>query len=188
MKKSLGAKTPNYPAPVWVIGSYDEVGSPNAMTVSWAGICCSDPPAVAISLRQTTYTYSNIMRRQAFTVNIPSETHIEVVDYLGTVSGKNIDKFSQARLTPVPSKLVEAPYIKEFPLVLECKLLNTFEIGLHTQFIGQILDMMVDEEFTDEKGKPDLMKIRPLVMANWCYYRLGEPVGKMYSFGQSITK
>ena len=186
MKKSLGPKIPIYPAPVWVIGTYDEMGNPNAMTVSWAGICCSDPPAVAISLRQATYTYGNIMRRRAFTVSIPSAAYLKEVDCFGTISGKSADKFSLTGLTPTSSELVDAPYVKEFPVVLECRLLNTLEIGLHTQFIGQIMDVMVDEDFADEKGKPDLHKIKPLLMANLYYYHLGEPVGKIYSFAKKM--
>ena len=71
-KKSLGAKT-LLPTPVWIIGSYDSVGKPNMMTAAWVGICCSRPPCVTISLRKATYTYGNIMKRKAYTVNLPSE-------------------------------------------------------------------------------------------------------------------
>lgn len=187
MKKSIGAKIPIYPAPVWVIGTYDEAGNPNAMTVSWAGICCSDPPAIAISLRQSTYTYGNILKRRAFTVNIPSEKYIKEIDCLGMVSGRNVDKFALTGLTPVGSKLVDAPYIKEFPVILDCKLLNISEIGLHTQFIGQILDIMVEENCADEKGRPDLLQIKPLLMANLSYYHLGEIIGKCYTFGKDLS-
>ena len=70
MKRSIGAKTIVYPAPAFVIGTYDQTGRPNVMTAAWAGICCSTPPCVAISLREATYTYGNIMEHQAFTVNI----------------------------------------------------------------------------------------------------------------------
>ena len=58
MKKSLGARTVAYPTPVFVVGTYDVEGQPNLMTVSWAGICCSVPPCVSISLRRATYTYA----------------------------------------------------------------------------------------------------------------------------------
>ena len=138
MKNSLGAQTFLYPAPAWVVATYDQAGKANAMTVAWAGLCCSEPPAVAISLRKTTYTYQNIIQRQCFTVNVPSEAFIKEIDFMGMVSGRNIDKFSLTGLTAVKSELVDAPYIKEFPLSLECKLNQTIEIGLHTQFIGEI--------------------------------------------------
>jgi len=72
MKKSIGVKTIVYPTPVFVIGTYDQRGNPNIMTASWAGICCSSPPCVAVSLREATYSYGNIVLHKAFTVNIPS--------------------------------------------------------------------------------------------------------------------
>ncbi len=77
MKQSLGAKTILYPTPVVVVGTYDKQKKPNMMTVGWVGICCSKPPCVAVSLRKATYTYSNIVERGAFTVNVPSEKYIK---------------------------------------------------------------------------------------------------------------
>ena len=76
MKKSLGAKTLVYPTPVFVVGTYDANGKPNVMTASWGGICCSQPPCVAVSLRKATATYGNIVARKAFTISIPSETYV----------------------------------------------------------------------------------------------------------------
>src|SRR5512138_304345 len=135
LKKSIGAKTIIYPTPVLVIGTYDKAGKPNVMTAAWAGICCSAPPCVGVSLRKATYSYGNIVERKAFTVNVPSENYVKEADYFGIASGKDEDKLSKAGLTPVRSEVVDAPYIKEFPLILECRLLRAIEIGLHTQFI-----------------------------------------------------
>ena len=84
--------------------------------------------------------------------------------------------------------LVLAPYVDEFPLVLECKLLHTFELGLHTQFVGQILDVKADETVLDDGGAPIIEKVRPLVFApsNRTYYGVGELVGKAFSIGKEI--
>ena len=140
MKRSFGAKTLIFPTPVWCVGSYDAKGNPNVMTIAWGGICCSKPPCMTISLRKATYTYGNIMERKAFTLSVPSEDYIKQADYLGMASGRDEDKFVAAGLTPVKGEKVDAPYVGEFPLVLECRLLKAVEIGLHTQFIGEILD------------------------------------------------
>jgi len=80
------------------------------------------------------------VERQCFTVNVPPVTYAKQADYFGIASGRDVDKFAAAGLTPVKGGLVDAPYVDEFPLVLECKVLHTIEIGLHTQFIGEILD------------------------------------------------
>ncbi|MGB8217507.1 MAG: flavin reductase family protein [Candidatus Methanoperedens sp.] len=185
MKKSLGAKTLVYPLPVWVVGTYDKEGKPNVATVAWGGICSSDPPCVAISLRKATYSYGNIVERKAFTINVPSEKYVREADYFGTVSGKNVDKFTESGLTSVKSDLVDAPYVKEFPIVLECKLIRTIEIGLHTEFIGEIMDVKADEALM-ENGVIDIEKLKPVIFApdTSGYYGIGKYLGKAFSIGK----
>ena len=154
MKKSLGADTLIYPTPAWVVGTYDKAGKPNLMTIAWGGICCSQPPCLAISLRKATYSYGNIVERKAFTVSVPSAEQLQLADYCGLVSGRSVDKFAVCNLTPVRSEVVDAPYPQEFPMVVECRLLHVLEIGLHTQFVGEIMDVKVEESAFDADGQP----------------------------------
>jgi len=186
MKQSLGAKTLIVPTPVWCVGSYDKEGKPNVMTIAWGGICCSKPPCVTISLRKATYTYGNIMERQAYTLSVPSEKYIKEADYFGLVSGRSVDKFRETGLIPQRSHLVDAPYVKEFPMILECKVIHHFEIGLHTQFVGEILDTRVDESLLNEEGKPDIEKIRPLVFSPGVqqYHGIGHYLGNAFNIGK----
>jgi flavin reductase (DIM6/NTAB) family NADH-FMN oxidoreductase RutF len=186
MKKSLGAKTLAQPAPVWVVGSYDPHGKPNIMTIAWGGICCSQPPCVTISLRKATYTYECIMERKAYTISVPSAALVKEVDFAGTTSGRNVDKFAMTKLTPVRSELVDAPYIKEFPVVIECKVLHTLEIGLHTQFIGEIMDIKAEESVLGAHGLADIKKVEPLIFdpGEGVYYCIGERIGKAFSIGK----
>jgi flavin reductase (DIM6/NTAB) family NADH-FMN oxidoreductase RutF len=186
MKQSLGAKTLVYPTPVFVVGTYDKDGKPNAMTASWGGICCSQPPCVAVSLRRATYTHGNILARKAFTISIPSEEHVKVVDYLGLASGRSADKFAVTGLTPVKSELVDAPYVKEFPLIVECRLAHISELGLHTQFVGEILNVMAEEDVMAGAGLVDIKKVKPLSFApdTQGYYGIGNFIGKAFSIGE----
>lgn len=186
MKKSLGAITLVHPVPVWAIGTYDEEGKANVSTIAWGGICCSKPPCVSISLRKATYSYGNIVNRKAFTINVPSEKYVREIDYFGTVSGRNVDKFSETGLTSVKSDLVDAPHVKEFPLVLECKLIHTIEIGLHTEFIGEIMDIKADEIVLGKDGLIDFEKLKPVIFApdSAGYYGAGKYLGKAYSIGK----
>ena len=188
MKKSLGPRTIIYPTPALVIGTYDKNGKPNAMTAAWAGICCSKPPCVAVSVRKSRHTYDSIVERKAFTANVPSEKYVKQVDYFGIASGKKKDKFADTHLTPVKSDLVDAPYIEEFPLILECRLVHTFELGMHTQFIGEIQDIKADEAILSSEGEPDIEKARPIIYApeNGRYYGIGMSLGKAFSIGVSI--
>ena len=186
---SLGADTIVPITPVWVVGTYDHEGKPNVMTAAWGGICCSKPPCVYVSLRKATYTYGNLMKRKAFTISFPSEAYVKEADYFGLVSGRDTDKFSATKLTPMKSDLVDAPYVKEFPMVLECKIIKVIEIGLHTEFIGEILDVKAQQNVLDENGKPDVGKVQPLIcsLANMSYRRVGEQVGLAFSVGKEVS-
>ena len=189
MKKSMGAKTIVYPTPVFVVGTYNSDGMPNVMTAAWGGICCSVPPCVYVSLREATQTYHNILENEAYTISIPSAKHVKEADYFGMASGKDTDKFKNTGLTPVKSELVNAPYVEEFPFVVECKLIDTVKIGLHTQFIGEIQDIKVEE--TMEAGSTSLIEnIQPMVYSpdNQSYYGVGDFLGKAFSVGREIDK
>jgi len=93
---------------------------------------------------------------------------------------------SVAKLTPIRSGLVDAPYLEEFPLVLECRLLHTIEIGLHTQFIGEILDVKAEESVLGADGLPEVGKVVPFFYSPETrnYYKIGEYLGKAHSMGR----
>ncbi len=188
MKKSLGAKPLALPSPVWVIGSYASDGQPNLMVVSWGGICCTTPPCIAISIQKTRKTYINILDSKAFTVNVPSMLYLVETDYLGMVSGFDADKFTASGLTAIKSDLVNAPYVKEFSLNLECGLLKTVDIGSHTQFIGQILDVKADHAVLGQNQLPDAAKVDPIISSasNRAYFSLGGYLDQAYSPGTLI--
>jgi flavin reductase (DIM6/NTAB) family NADH-FMN oxidoreductase RutF len=174
------------PTPTWVIGSYDKEGKPNAMTASWSGICCSDPPCLAVSLRKATYSYGNLLARKAFTVSVPSEGQVKETDFLGLVSGRDTNKFGRTGLTPVPSDRVDAPYVQEFPLVLECRVVHVFELGLHTLFVGQIVDVKAEEAVLGTTGLPDIEKVRPIIFSpgDRNYYGIGKWLGEAFAIGK----
>ena len=190
MKKSLGAKVVAMPSPVWIVGTYGAAGQPNIMTVAWGGICCSEPPCLAIAVQQSRLTHGNIARRRAFTVSVPSRHQLAEADYAGIASGKYADKFTAAGLTPVRSELVDAPYVGEFLLVLECKLLHTVELGRHTQFIGQIMDAKADETVLGGNDNPAIASVNPLISsaADRKYYALGECLGQTYHIGLQLVE
>ena len=189
-KASLGARTVIIPTPVWVIGSYDKEEKPNVMTSSWVGICCSKPASLMTCLRKATYTHGNIMERKAFTVNIASESSAHQAAYVGRVSGRNVDKFEKTGLTPIKSTLVDAPYIKEFPLIIECQLTKTVELGSHTMFIGEIRDVKADKPILNEAGVPDIEKLKPFVFTPGSskFYGIGQSLGSVSDLSKAAEK
>jgi flavin reductase (DIM6/NTAB) family NADH-FMN oxidoreductase RutF len=158
------------------------------MAAAWGGICCSRPPCVYVSLRKATYSHGNIVSRGAYTVNIPSVQYVTEADYLGIASGRDADKFSVSGFTPVKSSVVDAPYVEEFPLVLECKVLRIVELGLHTQFVGEIMDVKADPSVLTENGLPDITKVKPIIFepSNRRYFGLGSYLGKAFSIGKAL--
>ena len=190
MKQSLGAKILVGATTVWVVGTYDKEGRPNLMTAAWGGVCCSDPPCIGVSLRKATYSYGSIKARNAFTVSVPSMKYAKETDYVGIASGKNTDKWQITGLTPIRSDVVDAPYVKEFPLVLECRLLHAIELGLHTRFIGEILDVKAEESVLTKDGALDIEEIDPFfyIPGNRTYYGIGRLLGKAHSMGAGLRK
>ncbi|MDD1702364.1 MAG: flavin reductase family protein [Methanoregula sp.] len=188
MKRSFGARTAAYPLPVFLIGTYDARNRPDAMAAAWGGICSSDPPSIAVSIRPTRQTYKNILEKKAFTVSIPSVDQMAEADFFGVASGADTDKFEKTGLTPVKAEFVDAPFVGECPVVIECRLIRMVELGAHTQFVGEILDVKIDESVLDADGKPVLAKIRPFgfdaLMSE--YYGTGPVVGKAFSAGRKF--
>lgn len=189
-KKSLGPGTIVPLCPVWVIGSYDAEGVPNMMTASWVGICCSDPPSVTVSLRSSRHSYGNIVGSKAFTVNIPSESYARETAFFGSVSGKNVDKLAATGLTATRSELVNAPYLAEFPLIVECKLVKTVEVGTHTMLIGEIVDVKANESVLGEGNVPDPEKLGTFLFmpGNGDFYGTGGSIGSIRDLQAEIVR
>ncbi len=189
-KRSLGPLPLIYPLPALLVGSYDNAGKPNVMTAAWGGICCSEPLCLTVSVRPARWTYDAVFERKGFTVGIPSEDMMVAADYVGIVSGRRYDKFSTAGLTPVRSDLVDAPYVAECPVVLECALTHTLELGTHTMLVGRVLDVKADAACLGPDNLPDPEKVRPLIFsaAGGSYHGIGKRLGKAHSVGKALIK
>lgn len=187
MKKSLGPQTITFPLPVYLVGSYDENGKANIMNAAWGGIASSDPPCLSVSIRPNRHTYGGIVKNQAFTVSIPNASLAAAADLAGLVSGKNHDKFALSGLTAVKSDLVNAPYVSECPVVIECQLHKSVELGVHTMFIGRIIDVKVEDRVRIEGQALNMADVDPLVFnSGGDYHRVGEAVGKAFSIGKKL--
>lgn len=184
-KKSLGIRSEVYPKPAFVIGSYDKEGKPNIMTAAWAGICNSDPLSIAVSMRPATYSYGNVTASKSFTVNIPSSEMARYVDYAGRFSGKDVDKFKETGLTPVKGEFVNAPYVKEFPIVIECELTEFHDLGSHRQFIGKVIDVKADEAILNADDRVNVNLLNPLIYGGGRYYETGPLIART---GESLKE
>jgi len=186
MKKAIGPQTLLYPMPAVLVGTLVD-GKPNFMTVAWCGIVASTPPSISAALRPERYTFKGISDHGTFSINIPSVSSVEKVDYCGIYSGHKVDK---SQIFSVEyGRLNTAPLIQECPVNLECRVIHSLDLGSHVLFIGEIIETHIDSEcLTDEKADP--AKIDPLIYTTDVrqYRRLGEIVGKAWSVGKKKQK
>lgn len=183
-RRNLGPRTLTYPMPVLLVGVYDADGRPNIMAAAWGGICNSTPPCITVSVRPSRWTHDPLLQRRAFTVSIPSTSLAAQADFAGISCGRTVDKFAATGLTPCRSALVDAPYVGECPIVLECRLLQHVSLPSHTMMIGEIGNVSALESCMDGE-QPDIFKVDPLVYdaASRHYYRLGGEVAPAYTVG-----
>jgi flavin reductase (DIM6/NTAB) family NADH-FMN oxidoreductase RutF len=188
MKSSLGPKAIALPLPAYLVGSYDANLNPNIMMAAWGGILCSEPPLLGVSIRPSRLTYEGIEAHRAFTVSFPSAAMAMQADFAGLASGRQVNKFERAGLTAVRSALVDAPYVGQAPLVAEMRLVNVVELGTHTLFVGQILDVKAEAAALGEDGSLDPQKASPLIYGGEDYYKLGDWVGRAHSMGKALIR
>jgi len=187
---SLGPQAFISPVPVLLIGTYDENGRPNIMAASWGGLCCSQPPCLAVSLRRTAWTCSALQYKGAFTISIPDRSLVRQADFSGLVSGRQEDKFRALGLTPQNGEHVDAPFVAECPVVLELLLRHTLELGSHIQFIGEIMDVKVREDCLSPEGLPDPVRIDALSFAPLIkeYYATGDFIARAFAVGRTVKQ
>jgi flavin reductase (DIM6/NTAB) family NADH-FMN oxidoreductase RutF len=188
MKKRLGPSDRLYPMPATLIcgGTMDEA---DACAVAWMGICATNPPRVAIALRESRRTLELIRATGTLTVNTPRAEDAAVVDFFGIVSGHQRDKFAESGWTLEPSAVIEAPRIAECPYQLECRVTHEIELGSHVLLIAEVVESHAEEGILDATGeKVDVALLDPLVYVAGSreYRRLGEKIADAYTIGKTI--
>ena len=162
-----------------MIATYGDDNVVDVMNMAWGGICAEN--MVSLNIDEDHKTSKNIKKRGAFTLSIADIPHIEAADFFGIASGSKMpDKFERSGLSAVKSEKVDAPIVQEFPLTLECRVIeDKMEVYGH-HIIGEIVGVLADEAVLDEKGKVDAAKLNAFVFDQFRsgYYAIGEKVGQ----------
>lgn len=158
---------------------------PNLITISWVGTVCTNPPMLSISVRPERYSYNIIKQTGEFVVNLPTVKQTRVTDWCGVVSGRDHDKFEKTGLTPAPALNVGCPVVLECPVNIECRVVQTLELGSHDLFIAEVVGVQVSEELIDAKGKLRLDRAGLIAYVHGTYIASGEYLGH---FGFSVRK
>ncbi len=165
------------PVPVVMASCAAPEGRANIITLAWAGTVCSNPPIVGLGIRPTRYSYDLIKAAGELVVNIPNQGLLRAADYCGVVSGREADKFAALGLTPSPGREVKAPLIKECPINLEMRLLQTMPLGSHDLFLCEVLHVHLDAEILDQRGRIDPLKANLLTYGPGVYWSVGQTLG-----------
>lgn len=184
MRKNFGAKPILYPQPVFIIGTYDENGAPDAMNAAWGGI--SEADEVSLCLSAGHKTVKNILKTKAFTVSMATADTVVPCDYVGLVSGNDAaDKMEKAGFHAVKSEFVNAPVFAELPMAVECRFKSYDEETC--RMVGQVVNVCAEESILTD-GKIDPMKLRPITYdgVNHAYHVLGEKVGNAFADGAAL--
>ena len=187
MKRNLGKKAAIFPMPVLIISTYNEDGTVDVMNAAWGMM--EDMNKVALNLTESHKTVKNIKKRNAFTVAIADSNHVVESDYVGIVSGNNTkDKFEKSGLHATKSSFVDAPIIDEYPITMECKFVEYQDDENGCGVIGEIVNVVADEEILDEKGNVIIEKINAIMYDpfNHGYYKVGEKVGQAFADGNKL--
>lgn len=177
MKCQLNPATAVVPCPVVLLSVVGE-DKPNIITLSWVANVCSKPPTVVAGIRPERHSYNLVKAAGEFVLNIPSTKQFEGVEFAGTKSGREYDKFAEAGFTSEPAAKINAPMIKECPINIECKTTQIIPLGAHDLFVAEIVAIHVDESLLDEKGRFDASKttLFTYIPLNGQYWTLGNKI------------
>ena len=178
-KRSIKPFRPVHPSPAALVTSVSEAGKPNIITLGEVfNISIMDPVILGIAIAKPRYSHQLISATREYVVNLPTAGMVEVVDRCGTVSGRNVDKFADLHLTPVPADKVRPPLIGECPISIECRVIGIQEIGDHDLFLGEAVAEHVAEAALDEDGQIVVEKLDPLCYLHSQYWSCGTRLGR----------
>ena len=175
--------------PVLMIATYDAQGNVDVMNMAWGGICGEN--MVALNIDEDHKTAENIKNKGAFTLSIADIPHIEAADFFGIASAHKMpDKFARSGLHAVKSERVDAPVVEEFPVTLECRVVECQNTVYGFRVLGQIVNVLAEESVLDARGKVDPTKLNAFVFDQFQngYYAIGEKCGQAWNTGVKLMK
>ena len=185
--KSFGQKAWMLPQPVLIIGTYNSDGTPNAMNAAWGGQW--DTKEIMISMGKHATT-ENLARCNEFTVAFATRDTMVASDFVGIVSAKSCpEKIQKTGWTAIKAENVNAPVFTDFPMTMECRILRKIDESEEGYYIvAEIVNILVDEAYLGEDGKPDVEKMQLITYEpiHHGYVELGKRVGNAFSDGKNL--
>ena len=185
MKKSFKPGTMIYPLPAVLVSCGATPDEYNVMTASWTGTVCSNPPMCYVSIRPERYSYDIIKRTGCFVINLTNKDLARATDFCGVRSGRDMDKFKEAGITPGKAEVVAAPIVEESPVSIECRVVDIRPLGSHDMFLAEVVNVLVDAKYIDENDKLDMAAMDLIAYTHGEYFDVSNPKG---FFGWSVRR
>ena len=183
MKKSIKTTEAIFPMPVLMIATYNDDGTINIMNAAWGTML--ERNKVILNLTESHKTVQNIRKRRAFTVSIANAKNVVAADYFGVVSGNNTNnKFEKSGLTAIKSENIDAPIINEFPICMECELLeDESDWGI----VGKVVNTLANEDVMNGDNV-DISLVEAIAFDPYThgYYKVTERVGNAFKDGLQL--
>ena len=175
---STGISTFPMPAAVISVGVGDEA---NLITLAYVGKVCLKPPIIAISIQPVRHSYKLLEKHKEFVINYPTKNQLKEMDYCGTRSGRDVNKWKELNLTKEQGTIVQVPMVKEFPWNMECKVIKRMELGSHVCYLGEVVATHSDERFISS-GRLDPEKFNFFNYINGNYIGMEKGVLETHGF------
>ncbi len=171
-KKKMSPRPWLFPRPVLLLSTRDEAGRDNLITVSWAGVACTRPPMVTVSLRRSRASHGVICATREFVANIPTSRQMAEVEICGTQCGRNTDKFAASGFARQASTIVAPPMVAECPINLECQVRQIVPLGSHDLFIAEVVKTHAHHALVGEDGELAVEHLDCLAWGDGAFLRL----------------
>ena len=182
-KLSLNPGISTFPMPSAVIsvGVGDEA---NLITLAYVGKVCLKPPIVVISIQPKRHSYKLIEKHGEFVINYPTINQLKETDYIGTRSGRDVNKWQELNLTKEKASIVQVPMVKEFPWNMECKVINRIELGSHVCYFGEVVVTHSDPKYVKKDNlNPDEFELFAYISGNYVGLKRGAVGTHGFSLG-----
>ena len=185
--REIGPTTYLSPIPSVLVGCADPANGmkPNLITIAWAGVVCSKPPMVSISIRKERHSHALVKNTGEFTVNLIGKELLKAMDFCGVKSGRDVDKFAEMNLTAIPPPGLEtAPAVAEAPAFLSCRVRSVQELGSHDLFLADIVEVSVQDKYFRADGSIDEEAMELVSYVHGKYRALSDVLG---FFGYAVA-
>lgn len=181
IKKNVGSVVGLYPTPVTVIGTVSD-NKINWMNVAHVGIL--GMAHIHVSINKSHHTSKSLKVGGYISVNLVNEAILTEADYVGMVSGKDVDKSKVFEYSL--DEDTKMPIINDAPLTMTCEIVSSFTTVNHENWMLKPVNTYVQEEYLDEKGKIDFKAMSPMLfdMQKMRYLNVGSEVAKCWNIGK----